>query len=331
VREKQPPAAAPVAAPTPAAERGGPRTAAKARAPTAAAPVAAPTPPAQRGGPRATPTPRARTAAAPVEAPTPAAEPGSGRATPAARAPTAAASLKRKVTPRRTPKGKKKKKNDSPKWVSLTREEDPSLLEKLSLISCQPDLTEYLRAVVCSTPVGGMFLFKAAVKANQADSFRPGVAEEILKGPFVQATMHVSSPCHACLVLCSWQTDRFGPHAAQRTGQWSFEAEYGGEVIFKCKDEDYFLDQLLNRFDRGYYLPLYQDQRGVPCSSPLASACSPHSQASLAELGTIDEEGVEEEGESEAERSDAEDERVEPLALTPNRQRKRAAAAEVRE
>ena len=331
MREKQPPAAAPVAAPTPAAQRGGPRAASKAHAPAAAAPIAAPTPPAQRGGPRATPTPRARTAAAPVAAPTPAAEPGSGRATPAARAPTAAASLKRKVTPRRTPKGKKKKKNDSPKWASLTREEDPSLLEKLSLISCQPDLTEYLRAVVCSTPVGGMFLFKAAVKANQADSFRPGVAEEILKGPFVQATMRVSSPCHACLVLCSWQTDRFGPHAAQRTGQWSFEAEYGGEVIFKCTDEDYFLDQLLNRFDRGYYLPLYQDQRGVPCSSPLASACSPHSQASLAELGTIDEEGAEEEGESEAERSDAEDERVEPLALTPNRQRKRAAAAEVRE
>ena len=39
-----------------------------------------------------------------------------------------------------------------------------------------------------------------------------------------------------------------------------------------------------------------------------------------------------EEGEGEAEQSDAEDEEtVEPLALTPNRQGKRAAAAEVRE
>ena len=215
----------------------------------------------------------------------------------------------------------------------MARKEDPSLLEKLSLIQCEPEVTEYLRAVVCSTPVGGIFVFRASVKANQAHSFRPGVAEEILEGPFVNATMHVSSPCHACLVLSLRQIDRLRHHAAQRTGQWSFKAEYGGEVIFECKDEDYFLDQLLNRFDRGYYLPLYQ--RGVPCSSLLASACSPHSQASSAELSTIDEasvEGAVEEGEWEAERSDAEEEEtVEPLALTPNRQRKRAAAAEVRE
>ena len=207
------------------------------------------------------------------------------------------------------------------------------MLEKLSLIQCEPEVTEYLRAVVCSTPVGGIFVFRASVKANQADSFRPGVAEEILQGPFVNATMHVSSPCHACLVLSLRQIDRLRHHAAQRTGQWSFKAEYGGEVIFECKDEDYFLDQLLNRFDCGYYRPLYQNQRGVPCSSLIASGCSPHSQASSAELSSIDEasvEGAEEEGE-ELEPNDAEEETVEPLALTPNRQRKRAAAAEVRE
>ena len=155
----------------------------------------------------------------------------------------------------------------------MSRKEDPSLLEKLSSIQCEPEVTEYLRAVVCSTPVGGIFVFRASVKANQADSFRPGVAEEILEGPFVNATMHVSSPCHACLVLCLWQIDRLWPHSAQRTGQWSFKAEYGGEVIFECKDEDYFLDQLLNRFDRGYYLPLYQ--KGVPCAFPTCHCLQP--------------------------------------------------------
>ena len=52
----------------------------------------------------------------------------------------------------------------------------------------------------------------------------------------------------------------------QRTDQWAFKARANGKIIFECKDEDEFQDQLLNRFDRGYYRPL--QQKGVPCAFP---------------------------------------------------------------
>ena len=59
---------------------------------------------------------------------------------------------------------------------------------------------EFMRTVVCKKPIRGHFTFSASAKAKRADSCAAGVANQILKGPFVEATMHVSARGHVCLV-----------------------------------------------------------------------------------------------------------------------------------
>jgi hypothetical protein len=181
------------AAATPASQRGAPRATPTSRAPSAAAGVAAAaTPASQRGAPRATPTSRAPSAAAGVAA--------------AASSSKKQASRKRAATTPvgRTLKRRKGKSPDVPDFCSIIPADEELTLASLAPFEggCDVAVFEFMRTVVCKTPVRGTFVFSASVKAHKADSCAAGVAKQILKGPFVEATMHVSCCNHVCLVLC---------------------------------------------------------------------------------------------------------------------------------
>ena len=164
----------------------------EAGAPVSAHHAAAATPASQRGAPHATPTSRAPSAAAGVAA--------------AASSSKKQASRKRAATTPvgRTLKRRKGKSPDVPDFCSIIPADEELTLASLAPFEggCDVAVFEFMRTVVCRTPVRGTFVFSASVKAHKADSCAAGVAKQILKGPFVEATMHVSCCNHVCLVLC---------------------------------------------------------------------------------------------------------------------------------
>jgi hypothetical protein len=93
-------------------------------------------------------------------------------------------------------------------------------------------LLDFLTKQVCSLAVGQSLHFLASKAANLADSFEDGVHEKIMSAKFVTSSL-------------------------ERTGKFNFEVKDGkGNLVFQCKDEDEFVDQILNRFVREYYMPL---------------------------------------------------------------------------
>ena len=124
---------------------------------------------------------------------------------------------------------------------------DKDLVEKLIAFhdidkgkTLDPALLDFLTKKVCSLPVGESFYFLSSTAANLADSFEDGVHEKIMSAKFVKTSL-------------------------QRTGKYNFEVKDGkGKVIFECKDEDQFVDQILNRFVREYYQPLPPEGESGP-------------------------------------------------------------------
>ena len=101
-----------------------------------------------------------------------------------------------------TTKRRKGKSPDVPDFCSTVPADVERTLASLAPFEgdCDAAVLEFMRTVVCQTPIGGNFIFSASVKAHKADSCASGVAQQILSARFVEATMHVSCSHHVCLL-----------------------------------------------------------------------------------------------------------------------------------
>ena len=72
---------------------------------------------------------------------------------------------------------------------------DSSLASKLSALTggLGENVVDFMRDVICSTPIGGNFPFLASEKANLADSFDDDVQKSITAAKYVKATCTVSA------------------------------------------------------------------------------------------------------------------------------------------